>query len=309
MASSRVTSGRPSTVISPSTISPVPYAFWSGVSSDSLAVEPTQSERYSVWPVTGRTWPITSQRPSAGGRVEQHVGEAEVGQHPPVGQQPQEVDDVGPLEVRVLPSEVREGGHGLPVCPPGAGLRGQRQQHWPRRTRLARSFTGSSRIGTVTRTSAVVASSARCSASRVAHDGVVGEALAHLGKHPPHAVARPVDEPGHGVGQVGGVARGRRTAISAGRSPQQVVGERLVDDHRAEAAACAAAARPRRSRPRGPARSPSVVTTQNVVRASPISCADAAGPARRSPSPSTGGARRTRRCPAGSGRRGSGRRW
>ena len=41
----RVVSGMPSTTISPSTISPDPCAFESSVASDSLAHEPTQSER------------------------------------------------------------------------------------------------------------------------------------------------------------------------------------------------------------------------------------------------------------------------
>ena len=52
------------------------------------------------------------------GAVEQHVGEAEVGQHPPVGHQPQEVEDVG---------------RGRARCAAGRGRTG-----WPRLASLAR---------------------------------------------------------------------------------------------------------------------------------------------------------------------------
>ena len=63
----RVSSEMPSTVISPSTTSPVRWARAMNSTSESLAHVPTQSVWYIVWPVAGRTCATTAHRWSAAG--------------------------------------------------------------------------------------------------------------------------------------------------------------------------------------------------------------------------------------------------
>ena len=245
---------------------------------------------------------MTSQRPSRGGRVEQQVGEAEVGQHPPLGHEPLEVDDVGPLEVRVLPSEVREGGHGLPVCPPGAGRPGSAPAALAEPDQAGEVVDGSSRIGTVTRTSAVVASSARCSASRVGHDRRSWRSSRRPRRAPGRTrVVGPSTSPATASASSAASSRQARRRSPRRPSRSRYVGQHLVQHQRAEVAACAAAARPTKNSASWTGAASSVVTTHE--RRAPVvqQPRDLRGPARRSPSTSTGRAGRTRRCPGGTG--------
>ena len=58
-------------------------------------------------------------RPPArgGGDVKQRVGEAEVGEHAPLGDEPREVRHLFPIELRVVTNEFGELGHRREVCP------------------------------------------------------------------------------------------------------------------------------------------------------------------------------------------------
>ena len=74
---------------------PVRHASATSGRSAAGSTSPTQSARYIVWPVVGRIWPSTShRRPRAVGREEQQVGEAEVGEHPPLRHQSLQVGDL-----------------------------------------------------------------------------------------------------------------------------------------------------------------------------------------------------------------------
>ena len=104
--------------------------------------------------MTGRTWPTTSQRPSRARHVQQEVGEAEVGQHPPLAHQPLEVGDVVPLEVGVLRERGRRRWPSVDQSAPtrhgpSGTVSASSRSAEPDRGR-PRSLMSSSRYGTVT---------------------------------------------------------------------------------------------------------------------------------------------------------------
>ena len=65
MPSTRIRSAVPGALVSPSMISPSEKVRDTTGRSPSSTTAPTQSRRYTVWPVVGRTWPRTTKpRPS-----------------------------------------------------------------------------------------------------------------------------------------------------------------------------------------------------------------------------------------------------